>query len=204
MIAALRGTVLEEIPEGIVLDVQGVGYEVFLPPVVAQALAGREQGSQVELKIAALATRDQPLPVLYGFLSNEEKQFWLLLRTVPKIGPKGAARALVLPVNRIAAAIRDGNRGLIDNLPGVSADGADKIIAALKKKVDRFASLEDGEESTATLSGDREELKQDSLALLVDMGVRRAEALVTVNRILESQPEITRVEDVVTEFFRKP
>jgi len=204
VIASLRGTILEAIAEGIVLDVQGVGYEVFLPPIVAQSLSGRELGAPVELKIAALATRDQPLPVLYGFLSNEEKQFWLLLRTVPKIGPKGAARALVLPINRIASAIRDGNRNLIDNLPGVSADGAEKIIAALKKKVERFASLADDEVSANAPSENREELKQVSLALLVEMGVRRSEAVATVNRILEAQPEITRVEDVVTEFFRKP
>ena len=158
----------------------------------------------VELKIAALATRDAPLPVLYGFLHEEEKQFWQLLRSVPRVGPKGAARAMVLPINRIAVAIKEGNRNLIDNLPGVSADGAEKIITALRKKVEPFAALKDTEVSSGNAVDSRDELSSVSVALLVEMGIRRPEAASAVARLLEAQPELTRVEDVVTEYFRKP
>lgn len=204
MIASLRGIVSATIAEGVILDVNGVGYEVFLPPVVAQALQDHPADGTVELKIAALATRDQPLPVLYGFLHEEEKQFWQLLRTVPRIGPKGAARALVLPINRIAAAIKEGNRNLIDNLPGVSADGAEKIITALRKKVEPFASLADAEVTSGSAVDNKEELQQVSIALLVEMGIRRPEAAASVTRLLDAHPGLTRVEDVVTEYFRKP
>ncbi|HEX3244344.1 MAG TPA: Holliday junction branch migration protein RuvA [Chloroflexota bacterium] len=204
MIASLRGTIEATIPEGVILNVNGVGYEVFLPPVVAQALNERPPDGQVELKIAALATRDQPLPVLYGFLHEEEKQFWQLLRSVPRVGPKGAARAMVLPINRIAAAIKEGNRNMIDNLPGVSADGAEKIITALRKKVEPFSSLTDADVSTGNAVGSKDELSSVSVALLVEMGIRRTEAAAAVARLLEADPELTRVEDVVTEYFRKP
>jgi holliday junction DNA helicase RuvA len=204
MIATLRGTVQTMINEGVILDVNGVGYEVFLPPVVAQALEEQPPEGLIELKIAALATRDAPLPVLYGFLHEEEKQFWQLLRSVPRVGPKGAARAMVLPINRIAAAIKEGNRNLIDNLPGVSADGAEKIITALRKKVEPFAALKDTEVSSGSAVDSRDELSSVSIALLVEMGIRRAEAAAAVARLIEAQPELTRVEDVVTEYFRKP
>lgn len=204
MIASLRGTVEATITEGVILNVNGVGYEVFLPPVVAQALNEQPPDGPVELKIAALATRDQPLPVLYGFLHEEEKQFWQLLRSVPRVGPKGAARAMVLPINTIAAAIKEGNRNLIDNLPGVSADGAEKIITALRKKVEPFASLTDAEVSSGNSVDSRDELLSVSIALLVQMGVRRAEAAAEVRRLLESQSELETVEGVVTEYFRKP
>jgi holliday junction DNA helicase RuvA len=203
VIASLRGTVKATIPEGVILDVNGVGYEVFLPPVVAQAIQDQPAEGPIELKIAALATRDQPLPVLYGFLHEEEKQFWQLLRSVPRVGPKGAARALVLPVNRIAVAIKEGNRNLIDNLPGVSADGADKIITALRKKVEPFAALADTEVSSGNVINSRDELLSVSIALLVQMGIRRSDASEAVRRLLESQPELESVEDVVTEYFRK-
>ena len=192
------------IAEGVILDVQGVGYEVFLPPIVEQALRDRTADGPVELTISALATRDQPLPVLYGFLHEEEKQFWLLLRSVPRIGPKGAARALAQPINRIAAAIRDGNRTLIDELPGVSADGAEKIIASLRKKVDAFALLGDDAVTVGTVTSADHDLKDTSVALLVEMGIRRIEAAQAVERLLAAQPELSRVEDVVTEYFRKP
>jgi len=204
MIATLRGTVQSMINEGVILDVNGVGYEVFLPPVVAQALEEQPPDGPVELKIAALATRDAPLPVLYGFLHEEEKQFWQLLRSVPRVGPEGAARAMVLPINRIAVAIKEGNRNLIDNLPGVSADGAEKIITALRKKVEPFAALGDTEVSSGNALDSRDELASVSVALLVEMGIRRPEAVSAVARLLEAQPELTRVEDVVTEYFRKP
>jgi holliday junction DNA helicase RuvA len=204
MIATLRGTVQSMINEGVILDVNGVGYEVFLPPVVAQALEEQPPDGPVELKIAALATRDAPLPVLYGFLHEEEKQFWQLLRSVPRVGPKGAARAMVLPINRIAVAIKEGNRNLIDNLPGVSADGAEKIITALRKKVEPFAALKDTEVSSGNAVDSRDELSSVSVALLVEMGIRRPEAASAVARLLDAQPELTRVEDVVTEYFRKP
>jgi len=192
------------INEGVILDVNGVGYEVFLPPVVAQVLEEQSPDGPVELKIAALATRDAPLPVLYGFLHEEEKQFWQLLRSVPRVGPKGAARAMVLPINRIAVAIKEGNRNLIDNLPGVSADGAEKIITALRKKVEPFAALKDTEVSSGNAVDSRDELSSVSVALLVEMGIRRPEAASAVARLLDAQPELTRVEDVVTEYFRKP
>jgi Holliday junction DNA helicase RuvA len=204
MIASLRGTIEATITEGVILNVNGVGYEVFLPPVVAQAIQDQPADGPIELKIAALATRDQPLPVLYGFLREEEKQFWQLLRSVPRVGPKGAARAMVLPINRIATAIKEGNRNLIDNLPGVSADGAEKIITALRKKVEPFASLADTEVSSGNAVDSRDELLSVSIALLVQMGIRRAEASAEVRKLLESQPELERVEDVVTEYFRKP
>ena len=203
MIASLRGTVEATISEGVILNVNGVGYEVFLPPVVAQAIQDQAAGDPIELKIAALATRDAPLPVLYGFLHEEEKQFWQLLRSVPRVGPKGAARAMVLPINRIATAIKEGNRNLIDNLPGVSADGADKIITALRKKVEPFASLADAEVSSGSTVDSRDELLSVSIALLVQMGIRRSEASEAVRRLLESEPGLDSVEDVVTEYFRK-
>src|ERR687884_1226441 len=113
----------------------------MLPPIVEQALGELADGSAVDLRIAYHATRDQPVPVLYGFTRDEERRFWELLKSAPKIGPKSAARAMVLPINRIARAIQEGNRQLVDSLPGISAEGADKIIASLRKRVAPYAAL---------------------------------------------------------------
>ncbi|HZO31139.1 MAG TPA: OB-fold domain-containing protein, partial [Chloroflexota bacterium] len=101
MIAALRGTYRGRSGDGIIVDVGGVGYEVVLPPIVEQALGALDEGQALELRIAYVATRDNPIPVLYGFARDEERQFWDLLRSVSRVGPKSAARAMVLPINRI-------------------------------------------------------------------------------------------------------
>jgi Holliday junction DNA helicase RuvA len=200
MIVALRGAYRGRSSEGIVVEANGVGYEVVLPPIVAQALGEIEDGAPLELKIAYVASRDQPTPVLFGFLREEERQFWALLKSVPRVGPRGAARAMVLPVNRIAEAILDQNTRLIDSLPGISADGAQKIVVSLKQKARPFAALE--ETPTAIPSSD-DEMERLAVELLVEMGIRRPEAARDVKRLLKDRPDLVSIEDIVMEYFRK-
>ena len=201
MIAALRGAYRGRSGDMLVLDVNGIGYEILLPPIVEQALGTLVDGTPLDLKIAYVASRDQPTPVLYGFLRDEEKQFWVLLKSVAKIGPRGAARAMVLPINRIAEAIADQNTRLVDSLPGISAAGAEKIVATLRQKVTAFTQLE--VTASAPTPTDDHELKRLAVELLVDMGIKRPDATRDVARLLGARPELRAVEDVVMEYFRK-
>ena len=201
MIVALRGAYRGRSGDGIVVEASGVGYEVVLPPIVEQALGPLADGAVLDLKIAYLATRDQPTPVLFGFARDEEKQFWSLLKSVPRVGPKGAARAMVLPINRIAQAIMEQNVRLVDSLPGISAAGAEKIVATLRQKVTGFAALE--EAASAPVPATDDELKRVAVALLVEMGIKRPDAVRDVARLLQAQPDLRTVEDLVMEYFRK-
>lgn len=203
MIVSLRGIFRGRTAEGIIVEVGGVGYEVLLPPIVEQALGELTEGRELDLRIAYYATRDQPVPVLFGFTRDEERQFWELLRSAPQVGPKSAARAMVLPINRIAQAIQEGNRQLVDSLPGISAQGADKIIASLRKKVARFATLSDAEVVAPPPPRSDEELERLAVAFLVEMGVKRADAARDVARLRQQHPELHTVEDLVMEYFRK-
>ena len=201
MIAALRGTYRGRSGDGIIVDVGGVGYAVMLPPIVEQALGTLDEGQALDLRIAYVATRDNPIPVLYGFARDEERQFWDLLRSVSRVGPKSAARAMVLPINRIAEAIRDQNTHLVDSLPGISAAGAEKIVATLRRKVDPFAALE--EVASPGLPPSDDELKRLAIDLLVEMGIRRPDASRAVAKLLEAEPPPRTVEDVVMEYFKR-
>jgi holliday junction DNA helicase RuvA len=201
MIAALRGTYRGRSGDGIVVDVGGVGYEVVLPPIVEQALGSLDEGQALELRIAYVATRDNPIPVLYGFARDEERQFWDLLRSVSRVGPKSAARAMVLPINRIAEAIRDQNTLLVDSLPGISAAGAEKIVATLRKKAGPFAELAEVPGPEAPPSDD--DLKRLAVDLLAEMGIRRPDANRAVAKLLETDPPPRTVEDIVMEYFKR-
>ncbi len=183
-----------------VVEVGGVGYEVLLPPIVEQALGPLADGAPLDLKIAYVATRDQPTPVLYGFAHDEEKQFWLLLRSVAGIGPKVAARAMILPINRIAQAIQEQNTRLVDSLPGISPAGAEKIVATLRQKMATFAALEEVE--PARVADSRDELEGLAVALLVVMGIKRPDAQRGVDQLLATREDITSIQDIVTEFLR--
>ena len=201
MIAALRGTYRGRSGEAIIVDVAGIGYEVVLPPIVEQALGQLSEGRALDLRIAYVATRDNPIPILYGFTRDEERQFWDLLRSVARVGPKSAARAMVLPINRIAEAIRDQNTHLVDSLPGISAAGAEKIVATLRKKVGPFADLHEVASPDAPPSDD--DLRRLAVDLLVEMGIRRPDASRAVVKLLESDPPPRTVEDVVMEYFKR-
>ena len=201
MIATLTGRYQSRNGESIVLDVGGVGYLVYLPPVVWDALGDLQPDQPLHLKIVYQASAQQPRPTLFGFLTDEEKEFFELLAGIPRMGGRNAAKAMVLPVNALATAIQEGNRELLDRLPGVSTSGAEKIIASLRKKVASFAALE--QVAAAAPPEDRDDLKSDAVDLLVVMDVKRPEALRAVEQILESEPELATVQDVVTEFFRR-
>src|SRR5262249_41932441 len=97
MIASLRGRVRRRPGDGVMVESAGVGYEVVLPPIVAQGLDGlmagdgTEGGGELELVIYYHATRDQPRPVLIGFAREVEREFFERLITVKDVGPLVAA-----------------------------------------------------------------------------------------------------------------
>jgi holliday junction DNA helicase RuvA len=201
MIAALKGTYRGRTDDGIVVDVNGIGYEVVLPPIVEQALGVLEEGQALDLRISYIATRDNPVPVLYGFARDEERRFWDLLRSVARVGPKSAARAMVLPIRSIAEAIRDQNTHLVDSLPGISAASAEKIIATLRRKIEPFTLVQDVAGPEPPASDD--ELKRLATDLLVEMGIRRPDANRAVAKLLNADPPPQTVEEVVMEYFRQ-
>jgi Holliday junction DNA helicase RuvA len=108
---------------------------------------------------------------------------------------------MVLPINRIAEAIREQNIRLVDSLPGISPAGAEKIVATLRQKMATFEALEDVERPRVADS--RDELEGLAVALLVEMGIKRPDAARSVARLLKEKPELTSVEDLVMEYFRK-
>src|ERR1700682_5202553 len=142
MYSYLRGIYKGHSPDGdesVLVEAAGIGYEVFVPPVVEQEITATYQVEDpLVLHVSTQSGRDQPWPILFGFLTPRQKAFWELLISVPRVGGKLAARAMVGPIESIAEAIQDGNRAFLDGLPGITLDGADKIIASLRKKVGPF------------------------------------------------------------------
>jgi Holliday junction DNA helicase RuvA len=206
MYSYLRGAYKGPAPDGdgaILIEVSGVGYEVFLPPIVQGEIAGTYQiDDALLLHVSAQSGRDQPWPVLFGFLRPQERAFWELLKSVPRVGGKGAAKAMVVPIEQIAGAIHSGNRAFLDGLPGVTVDGADKMIASLRKKVGPFLEELEARPDRRAPRTEADEMRTDAVALLAQMGLKRFDAQRAVNRLLSERDDITSVQDIVTEYFR--
>jgi holliday junction DNA helicase RuvA len=189
--------------EAIVVEAAGIGYEVFVPPIVEQEVSTAYQlDDGLLLYVSAQSGRDQPWPVLFGFLTARQKSFWQLLITVPRVGGRVAARAMVAPVETIAEAIQQGNRAYLDGLPGITLDGADKIIASLRKKVAPFVLPDARVVVPRVRLTAADEIREDAIALLMQMGLKRLEAQRGVDQLLASRDDIVSVQDIVTQFLR--
>jgi Holliday junction DNA helicase RuvA len=205
MYAYLRGTYkghAADSDEIVIVESGGIGYEVIVPPIVDQELAASYPiESELTLYVSAQSGRDQPWPTLFGFLSPRQKAFWQLLISVPRVGGRLAARAMVAPIENIAEAIQQANRAYLDGLPGITLDGADKLIASLRKKVGPFVQ-DSISRIPAVRRNPADELRADAVTLLVQLGLKRPDAVRQVNQLLAEREDITSVQDIITEHFR--
>ena len=183
MIGTLKGRVIRRLDDRILLEAAGVGYEVYLPPIASRQLEHiAPDGGDHDLRLVIYyhATRDQPRPVLIGFTSDLDKEFFEKLITVKDIGPMIAARALASPVAELAAAIARGDEKYLRALPGIGPQKAKNIVAQLQNKVAKFALAREGGEAPerpAAPTPDADALREMVWEVLVkQLGHRPSEA----------------------------
>jgi Holliday junction DNA helicase RuvA len=212
MIATLTGRLRRRAEDRIVLECGGIGYEVFLPPIALRALEGAtaeaaDKASELNLVIYYHATRDQPRPVLIGFTSDLDKEFFERLITVKDIGPMVAARALAAPVADLAAAIARQDEKYLRALPGIGPQKAKNIVAQLSAKVAKFALAREGVAAEPVSGGpappDAEGLREMVWEILVkQLGHRPSEASQLITDALRRRPSITSPEELFDEIYR--
>ena len=211
MIATLTGRLRRKLEDRVVVECGGLGYEVFLPPIAQRQIehvtAGPgEKGSELELVIYYHATRDQPRPVLIGFTSDLDKEFFEKLITVKDIGPMVAARALALPVGELAAAIARQDEKYLRALPGIGPQKAKNIVAQLQAKVAKFALARPEAavpEPSAAAAPDEEGLRGMVFEILVkQLGHRPSEAAQLISAALSRRPGVTTPEELFAEIYR--
>jgi Holliday junction DNA helicase RuvA len=131
MIAHVRGQVAEKFANSVIIDVQGVGYEVSLTSIDFENLS---LGNDVKLYTYHLV-REQAED-LFGFTSLAAKKLFELLITVQGVGPKGAMAILSLaPTEEVRNAIANQDAGFISKASGVGKKSAERIIVDLREKV---------------------------------------------------------------------
>jgi Holliday junction DNA helicase RuvA len=193
------------LPDRVVVDVGGVGYDVFLPQFVMRSMADRPEGEHVELEIYYHVTDRQLRPTLIGFNNGYEKRFFEKFITVEDIGPQKAARALALSVSKIAQAIETEDVALLRKLPGIGERTARKMVATLRGKVAEEALLQDegfNLVQTAQIEESSSELREDGVQILVNLGYRRPEAASKVDAALKRNPGLETPEDLIREVYR--
>ena len=176
---------------------------------LAAAMASDGDGAaEIVLEIHYHATQNQPSPVLIGFHSGLDKEFFEKLITVKDVGPLVAARSLAAPVAEIAAAIARQDEAYLRRLPGIGPQKAKNIVAQLSSKVAKFALSQpgaptDGKTVAAPTGMDEDGLRGAVFEILTkQLGHRPSEAAQLISTALSRNPGITTPEGLFDEIYR--
>lgn len=167
MIAHLSGKLAAKLPNSIIVDVHGVGYELTIPVTTFYVLG--DLGSDVSLSVHTYVREDALQ--LFGFANRRDKELFLKLTSVSGIGPKVAITMLSgIPAAELIAAITRNDLGRLVSVPGVGRKTAERLVIELRDKLGTLA-LEDGEaipagEATPSSSA----VQDDTIAALVALG----------------------------------
>jgi Holliday junction DNA helicase RuvA len=191
MIAHLTGILEEKTPDQLVIDVHGVGYQVFVSLQTFYRLPLLHE--RVNLHVHT-HLREDALQ-LYGFLEEKEKTTFLLLKGVTGIGPRLALNILSgIPVDELEGALRASDVTRLVAVPGVGKKTAERLVVELREKV---GALENGH---AGVPGEPTPLSAEAVSALVNLGYRRAEAEKAVRDVLRRG--VTVIADLIREALR--
>jgi len=201
MIARITGRV-ERVADGAALIDAGAGltYEVLIPACDVERLA-RQSGQEVALHtihyVEGDPVRGSQQPRLVGFLSEPDRDFFRVFTTVKGVGIRKALRALVRRPAEVAAAIAGKDATFLVSLPEIGKRTAEQIIAELSGRVDEFAG-----EGLAAATAELPEAAGEALAVLVQLGERRADAAALIERVLAAAPEADSPEAIIQRVYR--
>lgn len=192
MIARLTGTVHPLDSDRVLVDVSGVGYEVFVPSSSFVALPG--EGATATLEIHTHVREDAL--TLFGFATREEKSMFLKLLTVSGIGPKVALAVLSgVGTRELAGTIARGDVRRLTQIPHVGKKIAERIVLELKDKVGNVVELDAvrgaGKSAPVPVATKLSGPQDEALSALLNLGYKRAEAEAALAEVPAGLTEVT-------------
>lgn len=201
MIRFLHGELVSVHEDNVVVDVGGIGYEVTVSPPFAQELRERGVGSKVKVftyHCERGGAAGGGTPMLVGFRSELDREFFEELLTVHQLGPVGACKAMAVPVPSIAKAISLGDETSLRRLPGVGRQRARDMISKLQEKMAPYLAADERLPERPA-----DDLTNEALAILTQLGLSQSEALQRIGAVREDQPEIDEADELVRAVFRR-
>ncbi len=173
MIAWLEGVLREKTPTRLVVDVQGVGYELLIPLSTFVALP--DEGKTLALHVHTNVREDAIQ--LFGFASQRERVVFELLLRASRLGPKLAQTILSgIAPEVLIDAIRGGDLNVLVGVPGVGRKLAERIVVELRDRAAELASLRVSSETGPGSASGPAERGREALSALVNLGYPRAKA----------------------------
>ncbi|MBI4698417.1 MAG: Holliday junction branch migration protein RuvA [Nitrospirae bacterium] len=185
MIASIKGRVFSKKPEGIIVDVGGVGYLISVP--LCSLCNIPEPGAEVFLH-TYLHVREDALQ-LYGFLSEEERRVFVTLLGINGIGPKlGLAILSGMPVQKFTEAVANEDISSLTSIPGLGQKTASRLILELKEKLPKIVVMA------------KDHISVDAVSALVNFGYKKAFAEAAVGRAVKNGSD--SIENIIREALK--
>jgi Holliday junction DNA helicase RuvA len=203
MIASLKGELIQKSPDKIIVDVNGVGYEVFLSSASLQKMP--IAGEEVFLHIHT-SVREDSL-TLFGFADMEEKEMFQLLINVSGVGPKLALTILSgIRPDALSRAISTRDIGRLTTVSGVGKKTAERLCLDLQDKVGFMLTLDEYDRDEIIADAGDHGTTADVISALVNLGypsIRAHQALAVVRKRIPSEKfSALRVEELLRETLR--
>jgi Holliday junction DNA helicase RuvA len=208
MITKLTGTLNRLLDDRARVQVGPIEYELLISDLVHRQLhdkVGQEVALHTSHYLEAGAMQSKIVPRLLAFNSEAELEFFELFCTVDKVGVRRALKALAQPIRDIAEAIQREDDKYLSALPGIGKATAEKIVAALKKKVAKFCLMRGplAAAPEAPLPSLQERLYEEAYAGLLSVGHGPAEARQLLSQALARGKEFETVEDLLFAVYQQ-
>ena len=195
MIAQLTGQLAAKAPSRIILDVQGVGYEAFIPLSTYFALPDLH----ASLTINILTHVREDAIQLFGFLTVSEKEAFVMLTSISGVGGKLALSVLsTLSVPDLITAIQTDDGEKLSSVPGIGKKSASRIALELKDKVARL----DPDSALPTQPTLSDQIQDDAASALVNLGYRPRDVKDTITKISRDQASPLPLDDLIREALK--
>jgi len=177
MISHLRGSLLHKTPVELTVDVNGVGYQVFISLTTYYEMP--EEGETVALQIHT-HLREDTLK-LFGFAGTQEKHLFEALVSISKVGPKLALAILSgMPAADLMQAVMSHDITRLSSIPGVGRKTAERLALEMK---DKLAQMEMTTPAAAPQANPTNDVLEDALSALVNLGYKRNDAEKALKKI---------------------
>jgi len=185
MIGLLRGRIADKQPNTLIVDVQGVGYEVHVP--LSTFYDAGDIGAEITLRIYT-HVREDALQ-LYGFLTELERRLFEKLIGISGIGPKLAIAVLSgMDPRELMSSVQRGDVARLTGIPGVGKKTSERIVLELR---DRLAQLPGGAPADAAPSNGADRVRSDLLSALQNLGYHRPQAEKAIDATLQTMSNPT-------------
>jgi holliday junction DNA helicase RuvA len=194
MIAYLKGKLVHKDPTHLVIDVNGVGYQVQISLNTFSQVKDAE-----DIKLSTYLHVREDAQILFGFGSDQEKSMFQNLISVNGIGPNTAMVVLsYMPPSELRAAIIREDAATLQSIKGIGGKTAQRLILELKDKLRK----DSGEEINTGISTSYNKMKQEALTALVTLGVARVAAEKSVDSVLKKSGNSLTLEDLVKQALK--